>query len=362
MRRLAIPIALALAAPAQAADPPPWVGVWQGKVGNAAVRVCLNSYEGEPGTGAYYYIRYLEPISLSQEGSKWIEHAPGVDKEAQWQFATLTATRAGGTWRQGARQVPFSLTPVKSDAEDGDAGPCGSKAFFEPRLVAGEVVYADAVFEGLRYVKTSYRPPAHFKDDVSIQTFTYDADNEGDAAINATLSAHLPTGSWDDDYLGCIMSNVDARGTDGQWEETIEPKMVSRAYLAVEESSATDCGGAHPNYYTVPHTYDRRNGQEVDLFDWIGPARGKDGDRSLPEGVQKLVMARWPKDSDAECRDAAAESDFWSIGLSHTGLTFSPDFPHVLTACEEPVTVDWAALTPFLDAEGKAGLALLRAR
>jgi hypothetical protein len=336
--------------------------VWQGKVGNAAVRVCLNSWEGEPGSGSYYYMSHLEPIALSQEEGKWIERAPGADAEAQWDFATLTATRAEGTWRQGARRVPFSLTPLKWDEDADMDGPCGSRAFHEPRLVAGEVHYANAVFEGLRYVKTSYKPPAHFKDDVSIETFTYDAEGEGDATINATLSAHLPAGNWDDEYFGCIEANIAATGTDGEWEESFAPSLVSRAFLGVEETSATYCGGAHPNYYTMPHTYDRRSGQEVDLFDWIGPARGKDGDSSIPEALRKLVMARWPKDSEAECREAAAESDFWSIALKHTGLAFSPDFPHVLTACEEPVTVEWAALAPFLDAEGKAGLARLRAR
>jgi hypothetical protein len=141
-------LAAALASPAQAQKAPPWVGVWQGKVGSAAVRVCLNSYEGEPGSGSYYYMSHLEPISLSQEGRKWIERAPGAETEAEWEFATLTASRAQGTWRQGARRVPFSLTPLAW--EEGEDGPCGSHAFLEPRLVAGEVVYKDAMFEGLR--------------------------------------------------------------------------------------------------------------------------------------------------------------------------------------------------------------------
>ncbi len=82
--------------------------------------------------------------------------------------------------------------------------------------------------------------------------------------------------------------------------------------------------------------------------------------RTLSDRLHALVLARWPADADQECRELAAENEYWSLGLARDGLVFRPDFPHAMTPCEEPVTVGWQALAPFLDAEGRAGLARLR--
>ena len=158
----------------------------------------------------------------------------------------------------------------------------------------------------------------------------------------------------------CVAGALSSNGSGGYFEEKLIPTMVSRAFLALEENSNTYCGGAHPDYSTFDHTFDRQSGEHVDLFDWIGDPQADGGVAIISPALRALAVARWPTDAEEECRQIAEETEYWSLGLAREGLVFRPDFPHVATACEEPVTVEWEALKPFLDAEGRAGLARLR--
>lgn len=361
MRRLLLAV-LVLAAPAQAQDAPEWVGVWEGRVGNAPVRACLDGYADSPGRGAYYYLSRLEPMALNEEDGEggWIERAPGSETEALWEFAELSAARMRGTWRQGARSLAFDLRPVKwTEGEWG--GPCSSDAFLGPRAGKAGATPEQAELAGWRYTRLTWNPPAHLAGDVAIETFAFAPEQPGDEAILAALPVRLPAGTFADDYLQCLGGAISSLGYDGMFDEALHPTLVSEAFLVVEQESGTFCGGAHPNYYTVSRTYDRLTGEEVDLFDWIGEARIDGEDSTLPDSLRALVLARWPGDVE-ECREYAAEAEYWSLGLGADGLAFRPDFPHALTPCEEAVTVEWDALAPFLDADGRAGLARLRAR
>ena len=364
MWRPLAPLVLLLALPASAQEAEPaWVGVWKGRVGTFPVQVCLNRWGDDiPGRGSYYYLSRLEPISLSDAGDgMWIERAPGSDAEAEWFIEQVTGEAMRGMWRQGRRTLRFELEPVSWEETEFEEGPCASHAFIEPLIQGGEVHSADAEFEGLRYVRSFYRPPAHLADNVTIETFTFDADTIADAAINSELSSRLPAG-WDSEWLQCLAGSLAATGQEGSFEQSVKPTLVSRAFLAVEEISSTYCGGAHPDYYTLPRTFDRKTGKEVDLFGWLGEDRIDGEDSTIDNRLRALILARRPRDDENDCTDLLAESDYWSIGLAREGLVFTPDLPHAATACEEPVVVEWKALTPFLDREGRAGLARLRAR
>ncbi len=361
MRCLLLAPALLLAAPAvaQQADPS-WVGVWEGRVGRFPVRLCLDSWGDDvPGRGSYYYLSQLEPISLSDAGdTMWIERAPGSDKEAEWFFEQVIGDAARGLWRQGSRELRFELKRVPWSEGDW-GGACSSAAYIDPRLSGGDVAEKPATLDGWEYAEHSFKPPAHLLEDVTVVTFTYPESRPGDAAINAALGTHLPRGGIGDDVYDCMAGAISSLGVDGFFELAVAPAMVSPEFIATEETSGSFCGGAHPNYYTVAHTYDRRSGEELDLFDWLGEPRS-DGEDRLAEGLRELIVARWPADAEADCRDLAVDADYWSLGLARDGLVFRPDFPHVATACEEAITVEWDALAPFLDSDGRAGLARLR--
>lgn len=361
MRRL-LALALALVAlPAAAQDQPEpeWAGVWEGRIATYPVRLCVYTYGDGRARGSYYYLSQLEPIQLGDEEGKggWIERAG--EREAQWQFSELSAIHLRGTWSQGTRRLRFDLRPVAwTESEWG--GPCSSAAFVEPLLAGGRVVEEPAAFEGWPYTEHSYLPPAHLTDEVAITTFTFTDTQPGDPAINAVLRAVLPQGTATDDLLGCMVGAVSALGLDGSFERSLVPALVTDAFLVVDDSNGNFCGGAHPNYWQALRTFDRQSGAEIDLFDWIGAPRVEGELPTLAAPLRALVMARWPADADPECREYVADADYWTLGLARDGVVFQPDLPHVATPCEERITVEWNALAPFLDAEGKAGLARLR--
>jgi hypothetical protein len=354
--------ALALATPATAQDRPAWVGVWQGTVGRSPVRLCIDVWGDGPARGSYYYLSQLEPIALSEEDGEggWIERAPADETEASWNFAEQSATALRGQWRRLRVTHPFDLRPVPwTEGEWG--GPCSSDAFLAPRVHPAEIADEPAAKDGWAHTRRLYRPPAHFAGEVMIESFAFEAREPGDAAINAALAAYLPQGAPGDEFVQCLAGAIASLGTDGYFERTVRPGLVSAAFLGVDEANSDYCGGAHPNHWTVSRTFDRRTGEEIDLFDWIGEARIDGEDAVIADGLRALVLARWPADS-GDCRASAEDAQFWSLGLAREGLAFTPDLPHVATACEETVTLDWAALEPFLDAEGRAGVARLRAR
>jgi hypothetical protein len=145
--------------------------------------------------------------------------------------------------------------------------------------------------------------------------------------------------------------------------------MISRRFLTVAEANDTYCGGAHPSTWTTYRTFDRETGQAVNLYDWIGPPIGEDEIRGLPAELREAVLARWPsdyvteedKEYAEECREVVVTHDYsWTLELAREGISFTPDLPRVVMACTDSVLLTWAELAPFLDAEGKAGLARLR--
>jgi hypothetical protein len=361
MRPLLAALALLAATPSAAQDTPEWAGVWEGRIGSYSVRACFDGFGDGPGRGSYYYLSQLEPISLSEEEGEitWIERAATGDAEAFWQPSEMTATRVRGIWMQGSRQLPIDLRPVRwTDGEWG--GPCGSAAFLAPRVRPAQFASEDASLEGWTYTRRIFRPPAHFRDEVSIESFSFASGQTGDAAINAALAAHLPRGTVEDDFLQCLAGGISSLGTDGYYERTVRPMLVSAAFLAVDEANSDFCGGAHPNHWQVMRVFDRRTGTEIDLFDWLGEPYVEGETSPIAEGLRGLIIARWPRDADAECAVYAEEADYWSLGLARGGIVFQPDLPHAATPCEERITVEWQALAPFLDADGRAGLARLR--
>lgn len=346
--------------PALAQDEPGWVGVWEGRIGAYPVRACLEGFGDGPGRGSYYYLSALEPISIREKDGEggWIERASGGDDEGLWELAEFTDSRMRGTWRQGTRSLPLDLKPVSwTPGEWG--GPCSSAEFLGPRVGRGKIASDAADLGGWKYTRKTYQPARYFAEDVSIESFSFVPEQPGDAAILEVLAADLPRETVDDDFIECLGGSIASLGIDGSYDLTVKPTLVSKAFLVTEQHSGSFCGGAHPNYYTIMHAFDRQSGEEMDLFGWIGEER-IDGEGSvISDSLRPLIMANWPEDS-AECREYVEDANFWSIGLASEGLAFQPDLPHVATPCVVPVLVDWNALGPFLDAEGKAGLARLR--
>lgn len=357
--------------PLLAQERPPWFGLWEGQVGPAQVRACFDGWTGSSGRGSYYYLRYLEPIALHQndEGEAWAERAPGAELqgegEAEWHFSELSPTRLGGTWQRGSRSLPFELIPAAWNAPDAES-PCASAAFLQPRWAGGRVVsepgFGGSLASGrFAITRHAYRPPPHLAGDVSLATFSIVEQQPGDQRINQVLRLALPDAGGSTLLAECLGMAIASHGLDGTIEQSVEPLMLTRAFLSAEEVTSSFCGGAHPNHQSAFLNFDRQTGDLIDLFDWIGEPRIDGEDSALPDALRTLAVARSGIGEDIpECRELFESAEYWGLGLEFTGLLFRPDFPHVATACEETVLLEWSALAPFLDEEGRQGLARLR--
>lgn len=364
MRAALVLSAMLLAAPAAAQESPVWTGVWGGRVGTYPVRLCIDAFGG-PARGAYYYLSRLEPIPITEEDGEggWIEKTPEGESSALWEFVVQTGEELRGTWRQGPRRLPFDLRPVAWS--DGDwGGPCSSEAFHQARLSGGDIGSAPAEHGGWAYMTLSYRPPAHFSDDIDVETFSFAPEKPGDDVLNTALAAILPVGNLQDSAFDCMAASIATFSVDGFFEAVLRPKLVTPEFITVEHSYSNFCGGAHPNHGVGYLSFDRQTGEQIDLQAWVDADTGKIEFTPLPDGLRRAVLARWPEDpdTDPECRPYAEEEIYWSLELRREGLAFTPSMPHALTPCAVPGLLDWATLEPFLTVQGQAGLERLAAK
>jgi hypothetical protein len=339
---------------------PDWQGVWQGTVGTLPVRACLARRGETYSVGSYYYLRQLRPIPLRQvaQSRVWTE-GEGSDAASlpTWRFHSIGPVLMG-EWRSGARRLPFRLTRLPG--LDSDDEPCGSRLFNIARLRPLRLTQTRAVIDGVGYTKLAGDAGPAFEE-VELETFAVDGDDPATRRINQVLRRPIAGDPAASDWFGCVTSGMNAHGRDGDFSLTIAPTMITRRWLVASEASGTYCGGPHPNYATRSLTFDRATGAAVDLHGWLGPqAVQREADVTmLRPALRQVIMARSAQ-TETECRETIGETEFWDIGLAREGLRFTPDLPHVLTACEEATLVPWAALTLFLNAAGRAGAASLR--
>lgn len=352
---------------AQAAEDAAWAGVYEGTIGRYPVTVCLQSWGDGSALGAYYYHSQLKPIRLDGTGdpARWIEVTEGDNRDARtgprWSLTGLGGDTVTGTWRAGKRALPITLRGVMDDSA-ADGFPCASAAFLARRAVPVAFERTADSAAGLVFTRVTYKPPAHFSD-VSIKSFTFGPSQPGDAAIVRELEAGLPRGTVDDEFIQCMAGALGSLGIDGFWEQSSSPAYVSQAFLAVQTSLGTFCGGAHPNFGSYQRVFDRETGAEVKLEGWLGAAAWGEVEydmRPLAAALRELALRHWPDDSEPECRQAALDQSYWTFGLSAAGFSLTPDFPHVLTACEETATVPWTEIEPYLSDEGNAARARMR--
>ena len=379
MRRWLASVLALLAVPASAQEAPAWIGVWEGRIGTYPVRLCIDSWGDQPARGAYYYLSRLEPIALTEEegGGGWVELAPDGEQQALWEFAEQTGTRLHGTWRQGRRSLPFDLKPAAWTSKEED-GPCGSDTFLVPRIAGGEMISEPAELDGWRYTALTYRAPAHFAEELFLDSFAFAPERPGDTAILAALAKELPAAGRSAPYLQCMGDSIAVNGRDGYYSTASKPLLVSPAWLVTLESYDIYCGGAHPSHGFFHRTFDRQSGEETKLARWLGERAiehksyeaDEEGYDLVRPALRELILTRGISDGqpvegedesdEAECREAAREQEFWTFGLSREGMLFVPSLPHVIAACQATYTVPWTDLAPFLNQAGRAGLARLR--
>lgn len=354
---------VANAAPGIAADPPPptWHGVWQGTVGSAPVRLCL---DGNPNWshGSYYYLSRLTPIPLNRDKDRWLEGNDDGKPRPSLQFDKIEGSRIEGRWVGGAKTLPVTLVRVAIRASKDDMGPCGSTEYIQPRLGPSRVVATPGKLGATAYRKLALVVPASFKN-VSVESFALPGSSPAIARINRALAAPLSAKSASEGWQWCMQNELSSLGDDGYYSEALTPTLLDRRYLSVTHHNDGSCGGAHPYSDNVSRTFDLSTGAEVDLNDWLTPRAikrerydGTSGEaKTVTPAFRKFILAGW-KAEQAECRDGIEQADFWDIALTRTGFGFTPSLAHVEQACTETIAVPFTRLQPWLSATGKAGM------
>jgi hypothetical protein len=344
---------------------PVWVGVWEGTIGTYPVIMCLDRWYHGDGKGSYYYLSQMKPIPLrGDEGeNRWIEGGyngvAGSKEMPALDFTDVSADRITGVWRAGERRLRISLDRIPDGAEDYyDA--CGSVNFLAPRVVAPEFTREEARIEGLSYTRLTYQVPPRFED-VGISGFTFEPQQPGDGKILEWLAAKLPQGKVEDEFLQCLSGALGMHGTDGYYEMGLGPDFANAELMSISSGNSSYCGGAHPNHWSEYYTFDRQSGELLDPFDWFnadGVGETEHGSKIMMPPLRAAILVRWPQypefeEDPGDCSGFAIEQEWWYYQLRRDGIQFEPDFPHVITACEERVLVPWAELDPFLSEVGK---------
>ncbi|MBV9884662.1 MAG: hypothetical protein JO276_16760 [Sphingomonadaceae bacterium] len=357
------PLALLTAAAATPAAPVDLPGIWEGTVGTLPVRACF--VHREWGTfGAYYYLsrRRLIPLEAPEHGGGFDERGEADGPAPHWTIESAGPSQLIARWAARGRTLPVRLTRLARLT--GEESPCSAIAFHRPRLEGLRLVRSRAAKDGVAYTRIVLDTAGRFEE-VSFETFALDGASAAAGRINAALGTAL-TGdppSW----FECITDSLADSPNEGGFDESLTPTMISRRWLAVTHHWDGSCGGAHPDSTNAYRLFDRTDGREIDLHDWLNagavhrerPDGGEEIKTLLP-AFREAILAGWHSEG-ADCDEPVRNEDFWTIGLTRTGLVFSPVLPHVVQACGEDFTMPFERLRPFLTPEGAAQVRALQA-
>jgi hypothetical protein len=346
-----------------------WTGVWQGTIGAAPVRACFGT-KGDPDQGSYYSLHHLSLIALdpgakaSPASEGWTERGEGEHaKPARWTLASGPGGTLSGTWSDGGHTQPIRLTRAADLKDDEADAPCGGMTFQRPRIVSPTIVQKPATLDGTAYEKVIADVGAHF--DSTIETFALLGDSPAVARINAEAAKVLPKTGGDEvpDYLDCAMGSAGSYGENGEYTHTVTPGLITRRWIAADETTSGFCGGVHPDTEEFWRVWSLTTGAKVDPWDWFSsdavrrpPPGHPEDDRTIGPALRKLLVAHWSRD-DGDCKDIVEDQGDWTIHPTRDGLAFWPELPHVVFACSEDDVISYRELRPLLNAEGRAAIA-----
>jgi len=343
-------ILLAYGSPAFAQPASGVTGLWDGSVGDLPVSVCFNEASISGMEGMYFYRSRLVTIPLKADGEsglRFSEDWPNDAKAARWSLS-----RAGemleGIWTHGSKTLPIRLTNVPFK---GDDAPCASLAFHQPRLKGIHVVRSEASKDGVPYTKLVLDLRGHFPS-VSVESFELHGDARAIRTINTVLAKHMQDRSW----LECIQA---AGIWGGDWNESMEPRLISRRLLVTNHHWDGFCGGAHPDSSNDARTFDLTTGSEIDITEWFTSKAFEtihnEGEssisRTMRTALRKVVIGR--SQGEEDCRDVVSTAEWWDLELTRKGITFTPVLGHAVQACEESYSIPFARLIPFLTPDGR---------
>jgi hypothetical protein len=374
-----------------------WSGVWQGTVGRADMRLCLQAQQepGEDVAGTYYYSRYLRLIPLSAagdptaDGRKVVLHelmpskakpgagqkTPTKDETVVWQLqASADGEGLAGTWRSNAKSLPVQLSRVrlekpKNGADGSLFSPCESDAFNLPREKPAKVVSTEVKLKATGATYQRLTLDFEGRQDARIQHFELLRTDAAAQKFNARQRQALQ--SDQSALFECGRAVIARWGLGGDYNTMSEPVFMGQRWLVVKRQSDDYCGGAHPNAYVGYETWNLEAGQVVDpwtwfnakaaRFKWEGSGQSRYQTMTMGPMVRQALAKVWPRE-DEECADVVEEGGAfsWDAYPSAKGMVFMPQLPHGAMACQEEVTLPWAQVLPWLSPSGRKTVDALR--
>jgi len=182
------------------------------------------------------------------------------------------------------------------------------------------------------------------------------------AAVMAKVNAALAKQEADDrdtrsDCIKTVLEAKDKPDAD-TYRTDIRVTYLSARYLSVNVVSSYYCEGPYPTAGAEsPLTFDLTTGEPIDWKAVLKPGflPPDDGEDSAhPSSLAKIYKARYRKTdpADDDCRVAVADPS-WSFSptlwlSAKEGLVVQPDFPHVIAACADNLSLSAADLAPYV--------------
>jgi hypothetical protein len=367
-----------------------WEGTFQGTLGTSKIIVQLvepqEDMEGDTGreTSRYSYLPKTRDINLvlkADDGALSFEETllplymygdeGTADKRVtgRWELR-VSAEQAKGSWQSpdGKKTLPIALSRV-AEISRAEAGPERNLPIATyDELWAKTLSFSDAgVAKRFGAVEIRWVKDSAFG--ITFPLLGAFPDEARKAAANAALlAAH---------HRDVVRYRECKNGVPIDWlpendmpEFHYEVSYASPTLLSFSEAGSVFCGGAHPNNYITPITYDLTTGEKMGgdyLLDLSPQGFGrmlKLATKQERMAFERFAMGRWREAAardtemdgacDAGWDDMApeGEKDF-KLHLTEAGLAVTrTDYPHVASVCLftdfNPTVIPWAELKPWL--------------
>lgn len=361
-RRLAVAVIgasallAAVAVPAAAAPQASPRGTYVGTLGGAPVVVQVGT--GSTGEGDRYFRRADGrdvPLQVTVRGAL----VTAEENELDAAFALrarlrLTATdgRLRGTWTAAAtgRSLPVVLRRATA-ADVPVTGPAAPVVEAWRRTDLYAALRLDRPLVRVRVARLAGRTVTWLREPRSGIVFPR---LPGAGAVNEALA---------DEHLRRAQAALSCPLADG-WDEKVHVSLLTRRFLSLRGYAFVYCGGAHPDGFPVPATFDLATGTQVELEDLyrVVPVPAGVDPGTAPEGgtafdhwigyridrgarLEKLARQAMPAVARGRCWGGEI-GDPWTFvtwHLSARGLVLQGDFPHVADVCDPiTITLPWA--------------------
>lgn len=321
------------------------IGIWAGTLGELPVKACFN----KRGAGAdYYYMKYLQPIELTQQGARWRE------PDGSWSLEVVDDDHLRGTWtsHDGAKTLPIALTLV--DGRD-DPAACARESFMLPLEQAPRVTPG----KRQKFNQHVYRTLTG----VGQQTLELLDAGHGIASINQQLRALVDESpATVAAYRAADRRVFGGNPMGGPDELNATPAYWSSNWITVNFYRwAAGMGKSGISYGQL--TWNLATGKRVDLWRWFGGADAyaddpfHAGHAPMPAALRELVFkdaGMDAADADTECSTNRAPTAEYLISLRDDGMDFVQDARG--DGCDLSFSLSFDQLRPVMTPEGRAAV------